>query len=68
MHDGRFKKIKDVINHYDNSKNFRTNLDPSLHVIGSLTATKKNLQLFLPTLADKALLYDRRFYNLNIQC
>ena len=62
MHDGRFKKLKDVINYYANASNFDARADSSLYKIGNLNEQeKKELYAFLLTLADKQFLYDRRF-------
>ncbi|MEO6302784.1 MAG: cytochrome c peroxidase [Bacteroidia bacterium] len=67
MHDGRFKKLKDVINHYADPKNFTKNADPLLLRIGALTEPeKKELLSFLLTLTDRDFLYDRRFADPNM--
>ena len=68
MHDGRFKKLKDVINHYSNPKNFSSRSDSSMYKIGNLSESeKKDILLFLLTLTDKEFLYDRRFTDPNMQ-
>ncbi len=68
MHDGRFKKLKDVINHYSNPKNFSSRSDSAIYKIGILTESeKKDILLFLLTLTDKEFLYDRRFADPNMQ-
>lgn len=67
MHDGRFKKLKDVIHHYADPKNFDKKADPLLLKIGILNEQgKKELLFFLLTLTDKEFLYDRRFADPNM--
>ena len=67
MHDGRFRKLKDVINHYSNSINYDEKADSSLFRIGNLTEQeKKDIHSFLLTLTDKEFLYDRRFSDPNM--
>lgn len=67
MHDGRFKKLKDVINHYANSVNYYALADSSLFKIGNLNEQdKKDIHSFLLTLTDKEFLYDRRFADPNM--
>jgi len=67
MHDGRFKKLKDVINHYSNSANYFKGVDSSLFKIGNLSEQeKKDIHSFLLTLTDKTFLYDRRFADPNM--
>jgi len=68
MHDGRFQKLKEVINHYGNPSNFKSSADPLLKSIGTLDNTdKRDLILFLLTLTDKEFLYDRRFVDPNFE-
>ncbi len=62
MHDGRFKRLKEVINHYTSgvqqSKTLSTQLQKSI----VLTANEKiDLVAFLLTLTDHAFLFDKRF-------
>lgn len=67
MHDGRYKNLKEVINHYSNSANHDTRCDSVLKKIGSLSdQEKKELLSFLSTLTDKTFLYDRRFADPNM--
>ena len=62
MHDGRFRNLQQVINHYADPKNFDKGYDLSLNKIGVLTEKEKGeLIAFLKTLTDKTFLYDRRF-------
>lgn len=66
MHDGRFRKLSDVLNHYSNSSAYFEKADPSLQKIGNLSPLeKKDLLSFLLTLTDKQFLYDRRFADPN---
>ena len=62
MHDGRFRSLDAVLNHYsDEVKNMPT-LDPLLKNGIALTATEKvQLKAFLNTLNDKSFITDKRF-------
>ncbi len=62
MHDGRFRKLKDVLDFYANPSNFMNKPDLLLKNIGVLNEEeKKCIIAFLNTLTDKEFLYDRRF-------
>jgi cytochrome c peroxidase len=62
MHDGRFRKLEDVMEHYGNAGALSKGANPRLAAIGILTdENKKDLIAFLLTLTDKGFLYDRRF-------
>ena len=62
MHDGRFRKLNDVLNYYGEPENFTKNADRKIAHIGRLSEQdKKCLLAFLLTLTDKTFLYDRRF-------
>ena len=62
MHDGRFKKIMDVLNFYSEGQNHNATVDQRVTSIGKLSSQeKKELNAFLLTLTDKTFLYDRRF-------
>lgn len=62
MHDGRYKTLQQVVNHYSTATNYATNTDLSLNRIGELTGIEKiDLIAFLKTLTDRSFLYDRRF-------
>jgi cytochrome c peroxidase len=62
MHDGRFKSLEQVVNHYADPSNFSSTAEANLKKIGVLSQIDKlNLIAFLKTLTDKAFLYDRRF-------
>ena len=62
MHDGRFRRLKDVLNHYSNADKYTANSDSSLYKIGILSDNeKKDVVAFLLTLTDLDFLYDKRF-------
>ena len=67
MHDGRFKKLKEVINHYTGEnteggiKNATTLAKALQKPIKLMPNEKKDLIAFLLTLTDKDFLYDARF-------
>lgn len=66
MHDGRFKNLQQVINHYSQAKMFDALVDSSLYRIGELSSTEKtNIIAFLKTLTDYSFLHDKRFMNPN---
>ena len=68
MHDGRFRNLQQVVNHYSAPKNFDKDYDLSLNKIGELTDKEKaELITFLKTLTDKEFLYDRRFADPNMR-
>ncbi|MFL5763956.1 MAG: cytochrome-c peroxidase [Bacteroidia bacterium] len=59
MHDGRFKKLKDVLNHYGTS---HAGADEDVKKIGELSdKARKDIIAFLLTLTDKDFLNDKRF-------
>lgn len=65
MHDGRYKKLKDVLNHYS-SKNHNPTADEEIKKIGELSdKERKDLVAFLLTLTDREFLNDRRFADPN---
>lgn len=62
MHDGRFRRLKDVLNHYTNPDKYADKADSSLYKIGILSDNeKKDVIAFLLTLTDLDFLYDKRF-------
>lgn len=62
MHDGRFKKLKDVLNHYSENGRYTNGADPELNKIGTLSdKEKKDIIAFLITLTDKEFINDKRF-------
>lgn len=62
MHDGRFKKLKDVIKHYAELDQKTPHLSKELKKIQALTSNdQKDIIAFLLTLTDKEFLYNSRF-------
>ena len=64
MHDGRYRKLKEVLNYYSDGINVKTtylhgNLKKPLRYT---EAQKKDLLAFLYTLTDKSFLYNKRFF------
>ena len=61
MHDGRFKKLSQVINHYVSKKNQSSTLAEQLRSPIQLTANEKaDLITFLLTLDDKSFVFDAK--------
>ena len=68
MHDGRFRKLKDVLDYYGSPQNFAPHAAKEMYEIGALSEPdKKDIIAFLLTLTDKTFLYDRRFVDPNVQ-
>ena len=62
MHDGRFKNLQQVLDHYANGKFYTNNFDPLIKQnVGLADSEKADLIAFLKTLTDQEYLYDRRF-------
>ncbi len=63
MHDGRFRKLKDVINYYSDGINVKDKYLSSqlLKPMNFNEMQKKDLLAFLYTLTDKSFLYNKRF-------
>jgi cytochrome c peroxidase len=66
MHDGRFRTLEEVLNHYAAGVKDSPTLDPLLKQNGSLgialsSTEKTQLIAFLKTLTDDAFLRDKRF-------
>jgi cytochrome c peroxidase len=62
MHDGRFKKLNEVLNHYANGIKKSETLDAKLQNGIVLTSNQKvDLTAFLLTLSDKEFLFDAKF-------
>jgi cytochrome c peroxidase len=62
MHDGRFKKLNEVLNHYANGIKKSETLDAKLQNGIVLTSNQKvDLIAFLLTLSDKEFLFDAKF-------
>ncbi len=67
MHDGRFRNLKQVLDHYTQSYTQASHADPILVKGISLTEQDKtDIIAFLKTLTDKTFLYDRRFADPNM--
>lgn len=68
MHDGRFRNLSEVLNHYRDTTKHSDHSDPLMHDMGRLSKDDMNsIQAFLLTLTDKAFVYDRRFADPNFQ-
>ena len=68
MHDGRYRKLKDVLNHYSSSANHNTTTDEEINKIKNLSdKERKDIIAFLLTLTDKEFLYDRRFIDPSVR-
>jgi cytochrome c peroxidase len=64
MHDGRFRKLKDVLSHYGSPEKRSGSEDKVLTGTGALDdKEKKDIIAFLLTLTDKDFINDRRFMN-----
>ena len=62
MHDGRFRTLEQVLDHYSNGNFFMTNVSPELLEMRHMTPLEKQeIIAFLKTLTDNQFLYDRRF-------
>lgn len=62
MHDGRFKNLRQVLDHYANGNFYTDGFDPAIKQnIGLSDGEKADIISFLKTLTDKDFLYDRRF-------
>jgi cytochrome c peroxidase len=67
MHDGRFRDLDQVLDHYANGK-FGAGFDTSLvRNIGLTAEQKTDLIIFLRTLTDRTFLFDRRFADPNFR-
>ena len=62
MHDGRFKRLSEVLNHYISGIKTSETLAPQLQKRINLSANEKvDLLAFLLTLSDKQFLFDNKF-------
>ena len=52
MHDGRFKTLEEVIEHYDKGGHYAENVSPNVRPLGLSKLDKKSLIAFLHTLTD----------------
>jgi cytochrome c peroxidase len=63
MHDGRFKNLKDVLNHYGNLHETQTFYSKELKKLNRLLTSneQKDLIAFLKTLSDQRFLFNPSF-------
>jgi cytochrome c peroxidase len=66
MHDGRFKTLDEVINHYSDGLHYSPNIDPLMKKVAEggvlLEAEEKYyLKMFLLSLSDSSFISDPRF-------
>ena len=67
MHDGRFRNLEEVMDHYGNGKFFTMNIDPEILKMTLTAEEKSDIIYFLRTLTDRTFLYDRRFFDPNFK-
>ncbi|MBS1561172.1 MAG: c-type cytochrome [Bacteroidetes bacterium] len=68
MHDGRFRTLRAVLDHYGRGTFFGRSPDPALKsTVGMKEHEKKDILAFLLTLTDSTFLHDRRFVDPNIR-
>jgi cytochrome c peroxidase len=66
MHDGRFRNLQRVLDHYGDRHNFSRHTAREVRDIGRLSETDKTeIIAFLKTLTDRSFIYDRRFIDPN---
>ncbi|HLF62145.1 MAG TPA: cytochrome c peroxidase [Saprospiraceae bacterium] len=56
MHDGRFKNLEEVLDHYNSGGHRQKNTDPLIRPLGLTPAQKQDILAFLRTLADTTFL------------
>ncbi len=62
MHDGRYKRLRDILNHYSGTAKTVSGVDEDVKKIPALSdKDKTDIVAFLLTLTDKTFLHDRRF-------
>ena len=62
MHDGRYKTLTEVMNHYTNSSDKNSSMNPKLKSVYLLSSNEKvDIIAFLLTLSDKQFLFDKRY-------
>jgi len=62
MHDGRYKTLTEVMNHYSTPANKNPTLNPKLKSVYKLSSNEKvDIIAFLLTLSDKQFLFDKRY-------
>lgn len=63
MHDGRFRTLEAVIDHYNAGGHFAENLNPNIRQLHLTEQDKADLIAFLKTLTDSTLLNNQAFAN-----
>lgn len=63
MHDGRFKTLEEVIDHYVSGGHFSENVSPNVRELNLSKADKADLLAFLHTLTDTTLIINPAFSN-----
>ena len=63
MHDGRFKTLEEVIEHYNSGGNFQENKDPLIKPLRLEPHEKEALIAFIMTLTDSTIIQDDQFKN-----
>jgi len=68
MHDGRFRNLQQVMDHYGRPEKYAANAAKEMYEIGKLSdQDKKDIIAFLRTLSDKSFIYDRRFVDPSVR-
>jgi len=68
MHDGRFRNLSQVLDHYGSAEKYGANVSKEMYEIGPLSDQgKKDIIAFLRTLSDKTFIYDRRFVDPSVK-
>lgn len=63
MHDGRFKTMDEVMNHYNSGGTRQSNTDPLIQPLGLTEKQKNQVIAFIKTLTDTSFLENPRFSN-----
>jgi cytochrome c peroxidase len=63
MHDGRFRTIEEVIQHYNNGGKYAENVDPNVRPLHLSDKDQQDLITFLQTLTDSAALTNQSYYS-----
>ncbi len=61
MHDGRFKDIDEVLDHYSSGGNWAPNKDPLIYPVSFTSLERRALKAFLSTLTDTAFISNPAF-------
>ena len=68
MHDGRFRNLSQVLDHYARPEKYAGTVSAEMYRISSLSEGDKNdIIAFLRTLSDKTFIYDRRFVDPSVK-